>query len=115
MATVKKQAIRIQKVSAQLELGKPTPQIALNNHQTAQGCNIGKTIAYNFSKAGWSWGCVATVDSNGLTIFVADAHRDDGRRFIVQSDDKLSAFVEPEREVLTVTFYLESVHASSYR
>ena len=58
MATVKEQAIRIQKVSAQLELGKPTPQIALNNHQTAQGCNIGKTIAYNFSKAGWSWGCV---------------------------------------------------------
>jgi hypothetical protein len=32
-------------------------------------------IADNLSKAGWSWGCVATVDSNGRTIFVADAHR----------------------------------------
>jgi hypothetical protein len=36
-----------------------------------------KIIADNLSKAGWSWGCVATVDSDGLTIFVADAHRDD--------------------------------------
>jgi hypothetical protein len=35
-------------------------------------------IADNLSKAGWSWGCVATVDSNGRTIFVADAHRDEG-------------------------------------
>ena len=44
----------------------------------------------------------------------ANAHRDDGRRFIVQSHDKLSAFLEPEREVLTVKFYLESVHANSW-
>jgi hypothetical protein len=28
-------------------------------------------IADNLSKAGWSWGCVATVDFNGRTIFVA--------------------------------------------
>jgi len=33
----------------------------------------------------------------------------DGRRFIVHADEKLSAFVELEREVLTVTFYLESI------
>jgi len=39
-------------------------------------------IADNLSKAGWSWGCVATVDSNGRTIFVADAHCDDGKRFL---------------------------------
>jgi hypothetical protein len=31
-------------------------------------------IAANLSKAGWSWGCVSAVDSNGQTIFVADAH-----------------------------------------
>jgi hypothetical protein len=68
-------------------------------------------IADNISKAGWSWGCVATINSNGQTIFVADAHRDDGKRFIVHADDKLTAFVELEREVLTVTFYLESIRA----
>jgi hypothetical protein len=49
------------------------------------------------SKAGWSWGCVATVDRRGQTIFVADAHRDNGRRFVVRADEKLTAFLELER------------------
>ena len=39
------------------------------------------------------------VDSNGRTIWIADAHRDDGKRFIVHADEKLSAFVELERQV----------------
>jgi hypothetical protein len=51
-------------------------------------------IANNLSKTGWSWGCVATVDSNGRTIFVADGHRDDGKRFVVHADEKLTAFLE---------------------
>jgi hypothetical protein len=45
-------------------------------------------------KAGWSWGCVSTIDSNGQTIWIADAHRDDGKRYGVHADEKLSAFVE---------------------
>jgi hypothetical protein len=53
-------------------------------------------IADNLSEAGWSWGCVATIDSNGRTIFVADAHRDDGKRFVVHADEKLTAFLELE-------------------
>jgi hypothetical protein len=32
-------------------------------------------------------------------------------RFIVHADEKLGAFVELERQVLTVTFYLASIHA----
>ena len=40
-------------------------------------------------------------------------HRDNGNRFIVRADNKLSAFVELEREVLTVTFYLEAIHGDS--
>jgi hypothetical protein len=40
-------------------------------------------IADNLSKSGWSWGCVSGVDSRGRTIFVADAHRSDGKRFAV--------------------------------
>ena len=66
-------------------------------------------IADNLSKAGWSWGCVSAMDCEGRTIWIVDAHRDDGRRFIVHADEKLSAFVELERQVLTVTFYLESL------
>ena len=33
------------------------------------------------------------------------------QRFIVRADEKLTAFVELERQVLTVMFYLESIHA----
>jgi hypothetical protein len=31
-------------------------------------------IADNLSKADWSWGCVAAIDREGRTIFVANAH-----------------------------------------
>jgi hypothetical protein len=57
----------------------------------------GFPVADRLGKAGWSWRCVATVDSNGQTIFVADAHRDNGKRFIVSADEKLTAFLELER------------------
>ena len=56
-------------------------------------------IADKLSKAGWSWGCVATVDREGRTIFVADAHRDDGRRFVVHAEEKVTAFLELERAI----------------
>jgi hypothetical protein len=39
------------------------------------------------------------VDSIGRTIFVADAHRDDGKHFIVHADEKLTAFVELESAI----------------
>jgi hypothetical protein len=53
-------------------------------------------IADNLSKAGWSWGCMSTVDAQGRTIWIADAHRDDGKRFVVRADEKLTAFLELE-------------------
>ena len=34
---------------------------------------------------------------------------------LLRADEKLSAFLELERQVLIVTFYLESVHADSIR
>ena len=36
---------------------------------------------------------------DGRTIWIADAHRDDGKRFIVRADEKLTAFLELERAV----------------
>ena len=59
--------------------------------------NYWEIIADNLSKAGWSWGCVSTINSDGQTIFVADAHRDDGKRFVVRADEKLTAFMEMEK------------------
>jgi hypothetical protein len=51
----------------------------------------------NLSKAGWSWGCVSAATSEGRTIWIADAHRDNGKRLVVRADEKLAAFVELER------------------
>jgi hypothetical protein len=39
----------------------------------------------------------------GRTIFVADAHRDDGKRFVVHADEKLTAFVELESMIRAAT------------
>jgi hypothetical protein len=42
-------------------------------------------IADNLSKGGWSLGWVLAVDRQARTIWIADAHRDDGKRFIVRA------------------------------
>jgi hypothetical protein len=57
-------------------------------------------VADNLSKAGWSWGCASAIDSNGRTIWIVDAHRDDGKRFVARADEKLTAFLELERVTL---------------
>ena len=56
-------------------------------------------IADNLSKAGFSWGYVSAIDSSGRTMWIADAHRDDGKRFVVRADEKLTAFVELQRAI----------------
>lgn len=63
-------------------------------------------IADRLSKSGWSWGFFAVVNKEGRDIFVVDAHRNDGRRYIVRSDDKLTAFLEIER-ICAVRMFLE--------
>jgi hypothetical protein len=56
-------------------------------------------VADNLKKAGWSLGWVSAVDSNGRTIWIADAHRDDGKRYVVHADEKLTAFLELEAAI----------------
>src|SRR5262245_53548959 len=65
----------------------------------AAGMKYWEIIADNLSDAGWSWGYVSALDSEGRTIWIADAHREDGKRFIVRADEKLTAFLELERAV----------------
>jgi hypothetical protein len=57
--------------------------------------------ADNLSKAGFSWGCVSAIDSEGRTIWIADAHRGNGKRFVVRADEKLTAFLELESAIRT--------------
>jgi hypothetical protein len=58
-------------------------------------------IADNLKKRGWSWGYVSAIDSQGRTIWIADAHRDDGKRFIGRADELLTAFVELESMIVS--------------
>ncbi|MFL6598968.1 MAG: hypothetical protein ACJ8KF_13565 [Chthoniobacterales bacterium] len=51
-------------------------------------------IPDNLSEGGWSWSCVTTLDRKGRPIFIGDAHRGDGKRFIVHADEILTACVE---------------------
>jgi len=42
---------------------------------------------------------VSTINANGRTIWITDAHRDDGKRFVVKADEKLTAFLELESAI----------------
>src|SRR6266550_1238385 len=66
------------------------------DEQHGFGVKYWEIIADNLKKRGWSLGYVSAVDSQGRTIWIADAHRGDGQRFIVRADEKLTAFVELE-------------------
>jgi hypothetical protein len=57
-----------------------------------------ETIADNLKKAGWNLGYISAVDTEGRTIWIADAHGY-GKRFIVRADEILSAFLELERAI----------------
>jgi len=61
--------------------------------------NYWEIIADNLRKRGWSLGCVSAVDSEGRTIWIVDAHRDDGKRFVVHADEILTAFLELESAI----------------
>jgi hypothetical protein len=46
-----------------------------------------ETIADKLSKAGWSLGWVSAMDSEGRRLWIVDAYRDNGKRFVVRSDE----------------------------
>ena len=70
----------LQKVSAQLEASKPTLQV-VNNPESRLEFGLG--LSRGFRRA------------NDLGL--SDAHRDNGKRFVVRSDQMLTAFLELER------------------
>ena len=43
---------------------------------------------------------VSAIDSQGQTMWIADAHRGDGRGFVARADEKLTAFLELESAIL---------------
>jgi hypothetical protein len=59
--------------------------------------NYWEIIADHLSNAGWSWEYLSHIDSAGRVLFTADAHRSNGKKFIVSADEKLTAFLELEK------------------
>jgi hypothetical protein len=55
--------------------GSPIPQ-------PTERAKYWEIIADNLSKAGWSWGCVSAFDSEGRTIWIADAHRSEAKALL---------------------------------
>jgi hypothetical protein len=47
---------------------------------------------------------VLAVDRKGRTIWITDAPRDDGKRFVVRGDEKLTAFLELEAVIPSRSF-----------
>ena len=75
---------------------QPEKIIVLWSAKVAESARVKswEVIADNLSKAGWSWGCGSALDCNGRTMWIADARRGDGKRFVVHADEKLTAFLE---------------------
>jgi len=46
---------------------------------------------------------VSALNCDGRTIWIADAHRDDGKRYVVRADEILTAFVELEAVIRVVS------------
>jgi hypothetical protein len=55
-------------------------------------------IADNLATRGWSWGLGTIGRTDGARFFIADAHRNDGKKFVVRGEDLLAVFVELEHE-----------------
>jgi hypothetical protein len=68
--------------------------------QSQRSVKYWEIIADNLHDGGFSLGWVSTLDFEGRTIWIVDAHRGDGKRFIARSDEKLTAFVELETAIL---------------
>ena len=74
-------------------------------------------IANRLSASGWSWGCVSVLNARGENTFVLDARRGDGKRYVVRSDQKLSAFLELEKVMLQQSkesAFLLGVHCGAH-
>ena len=42
---------------------------------------------------------MSAVDREGRTIWIVDAYRDDGQRFVVHADEQRTAFLELEKAI----------------
>src|SRR5205807_9789609 len=63
-------------------------------------------IADNLKKGDGVWGCVSTLDCRGRTIWIADAHRDDGKRLREIALTGWPDFCDPRRVANTMKMHV---------
>ena len=68
--------------------------------------NYWEIIADNLKKAGGVWGCVSTLDCEGRTIWIADAHRDDVKRLRAVALTDWPDFCDPRRVANTMKMHV---------
>jgi hypothetical protein len=56
-------------------------------------------IADKLSASGWTWGYCRALTPHGWR-YIVEAHSGDARRFVVESDELLAAFLELESTLL---------------
>ncbi len=84
-----------QELTAFLELESAIqPTDIIRNEIARNWMKNWEVIADNLNKSGWCWRWVSAIDSNERTIWIADAHHNDGTRYIVRADEKLTAFMQ---------------------
>ena len=73
---------------------------ARNRFYLGRGSNMRywEIVADKLSAAGFSWGYCSAVTQDGWR-WIVDANKGDGRRYIVESDELLTAFVELESAI----------------
>jgi hypothetical protein len=54
-------------------------------------------IADNLSKAGWSWSCIAAIDSNGRMIWIAEFDVANGTASVALCGSSQPSFAAPKR------------------
>ena len=52
-------------------------------------------VANKITASGWTWGYCCTATRYGWR-YIVDAHCGDGRRFVIKSEELLTAFLELE-------------------
>ena len=61
--------------------------------------NYCENIAHNLKKRGWNCGSISSTDHNGRQLWIVAAECEGTGRFIVRSDELLTAFLELEAAI----------------
>ncbi len=71
--------------------------------QRSPGAKYWELVADDLSANGWSYGYCSLIDRSGRTSWKVDAHRDDGKRYVVTADELLTAFLEIQEQLRIVS------------